>query len=111
MQRELTNGQARLLAVLMLADGRRVDPDDLAYRVGYRGSGRHRSLRMAALRLRNLGVRCVDVGGRPDVPSGKPVGMRLTDLPPDWTLEDVLAAIHRIQREWSLRTSPIRMIA
>lgn len=82
---------ARLLAVLLLADGRAVPYTALPHRHGLRGEpGGPQRTHAASLRLRSRGLDCVEWGR---------FACRLTRLPPDWALDDVLLAASMLRAE------------
>lgn len=100
--RWITPGQARLLAILLLADGRRVHPVDAFRLLGRPLEQAGKDLRRTVRAMERRGVRCVGTGRD---------GARLTGLPPDWALEQVLHEARRFRREWAWRMSRHRRIA
>ena len=88
--RTLSRRQAMLLAALLDADGAVVSYAVLGDVVGTLGVNDQFSVRQYVHRLRQRGIRCVEVvDGR---------GCRLTTIPPDWALEDVLAMLDAMRR-------------
>lgn len=101
-------GEARFLAILLLADGRRLDYWDIRNLMGARWLESNRqAIRRIVKKLAATGVGGVEVGGyyRGEVLYGTTPGVRMTKLPPDWALEDVLHAARKLRREWSWRMS------
>lgn len=87
----LTGRQARLLAGLLEADGAVVSYARLGDAIGSAGVNDNRVVRQYVERLRRLGLNCIEV-----VPGR---GCRLTSLPPDWTLDSVLAVLDAMRRD------------
>jgi biotin operon repressor len=87
----LSRRQAMLLAHLLDADGAVVPYAELGDVVGTSGVADDVAIRLYVFRLRQLGLRCVEtVAAR---------GCRLTAVPPDWTLETVLAVLDAMRRD------------
>jgi hypothetical protein len=86
----LSRRQAALLAALLDADGEMLTYAELGATVGTRGVNDTNAICQYVHRLRALGLACVEVvAGR---------GLRLVDIPPDWTLESVLAMLDAMRR-------------
>lgn len=89
MRQRVTQREAALLAVLMDADGAVVSYAALGSVIGSYGVDDRLCIRQYVHRLRRTGMTCVEVvAGR---------GLRLTEIPPDWALEDVLAVLRSLQ--------------
>lgn len=83
--------QVALVAALLDADGGLLSYVELGDVVGSAGVNDCKVIRQYVNRLRALGVDCIEVvKGR---------GCRLTGLPPDWMLEDVLAVLDEMRRD------------
>src|SRR5688572_18040311 len=87
----LSRQQARLLAVLLDADGALVPYAALGDVLGSSGVNDASVCRLYVWRLRAKGVGCVAVVNG--------LGLRMTQLPPDWTLETVLWALDALRRD------------
>lgn len=87
----LSRRQAALVAVLLDADKHGVSHVVLGDAVGANGVNCVAVIRLYVHRLRRRGVRGIEA-----VPG---YGYRLTKLPPDWALEDVLAMLDVLRRE------------
>jgi len=86
----MTRRQAAMLAALLDADGELLTYAELGAVVGSAGVSDQAVIRRYVQRLRGAGVHCVEVvNGR---------GCRLTRVPPDWTLESVLALLDEMRR-------------
>lgn len=98
--------QARVAAILLLADGEYVPYEQIASVAGLRGD-HGTSARHLLRALRRNGVNISLGGGQPLLRREDPVrprpyhpdGARLNALPSDWMLEDILAAAHAIKDE------------
>ena len=88
---DLTRRQAALLAALLDADGDVVPYWELGAVVGSAGVNDAPVIRRYVRRLQDLGVRCVQIVPRR--------GCRLTEVPPDWTLDAVLAMLDTMRRD------------
>lgn len=89
-----TRPQAKLLAVLLDANGAVVPYPVLGDTVESFGVDDKAVIRQYVHRLRALGVDCVEVvRGR---------GCRLTAVPPDWTLDDVLRELDALREGWAV---------
>jgi hypothetical protein len=87
----LSRRQAMLLAALLDADGAVVPYAVLGDLVGASGAYDNAALRTYVRRLEALDLDCVEVvKGR---------GLRLTTVPPDWTLETVLVMLDALRRD------------
>src|SRR4051812_16517837 len=86
----LSRRQAALLAALLDADGELLTYAALGDVVGSAGVNDKDVIRRYVQRLRELGLTCIAVVDG--------VGCRLTDVPPDWTLESVLAMLDAMRR-------------
>lgn len=87
----LTRCQASLLAALLDADGALMPYAELGDVVGSLGVNDSVTVRSHVLRIRRQGIACIEVvTGR---------GCRLTAVPPDWTLETVLAVLDAMRRD------------
>jgi len=87
----LSRRQLMLLAALLDADGSVVRYCELGDVVGTSGVDDSEALRAYASRLRLLGVECIEtVVGR---------GFRMTCLPPDWALDEILMALDQMRAE------------
>lgn len=82
--------QARILAVLLDADGATVSYAALGAVVGTSGVNEYKAIRSYAERLRERVGPCVEVVPRR--------GLRLTAVPPDWTLDTVLWVLDDMRR-------------
>lgn len=87
----LTRCQAMLLAALLDADGRVVSYAALGEAVGAWSVNEVYVVRQHVNRLRRKGVACIETVPRR--------GCRLTAVPPDWTLETVLAMVDVLRRD------------
>lgn len=88
-RQRVTQREAALLAALMDADGEIVTYADLGWMLGSDGVNDRACIWTYASRLRLLGVQGIEtVNGR---------GLRMTQVPPDWALEDVLAVLRTMQ--------------
>lgn len=110
----LTIRDAQILAALLLADGEWVTNDELMARIGADQVDKNNAIWRAFRRMRALGVDGLERGGgkpmlwraatiRPR--ERRPVGVRLTRLPPDWALEAVLMQVDRLRRRCDWHTS------
>lgn len=90
----LSRRQAAILAALLDADGATVDCADLAVVAGSFGVNDGAVLRGYAARLRRRGV--------DGIASDCRSGWRMTKLPPDWALDDVLRALDELRADGSL---------
>lgn len=89
MRQRVTQREAALLACLMEADGAVVTYADLGQVVGSAGVNDRFCIHQYLHRMRMTGIDCVEtVAGR---------GLRMTEIPPDWALEDVLAVLRSMQ--------------
>lgn len=86
----LSRRQAAMLAVLLDADGEMLTYAELGDVVGSAGVNDWDVVRRYVQRLRELGVTCIEVE--------RGIGCRLTGVPPDWTLDVVLAMLDEMRR-------------
>lgn len=86
----LNRPQRRLMAMLMIADGAWVQRERLA-----RICQRNVSGLVFALRTRRVAIESRHGGGLG--------GYRMVTLPPDWALDQVLATVHDLRRDESVR--------
>lgn len=92
--RRVSGQQARFLAVLIDADGAVVSYAVLGDAVGACGVNDRAVLKQYGQRLQERGVGGVEhVRGR---------GYRMTRIPPDWALDDVLAVLDQMRRAGEL---------
>lgn len=89
MRRRVTQREAALLAALMDADGAVVGYAALGRVVGSAGVNDRNCVFQYVCRLRAAGVGGVETADRH--------GLRMTEIPPDWALEDVLAMLRTMQ--------------
>lgn len=83
--------QAAVLATLLVADGDVVPYALLGDVVGTSGCDDSKAIRQYAARFRALGFDCVETVPRR--------GLRLTAVPPDWALPDMLAVLDSLRRQ------------
>jgi hypothetical protein len=89
VRRRVTQREAALLAALMDADGAVVGYGALGRVVGAGGASERACISEYVHRLRVAGVAGVETVGR--------WGLRMTAIPPDWALEDVLGVLRSMQ--------------
>lgn len=116
----LTIRDAQILAALLLADGEWVPLDELMDAVGAWQRDPSNAVWRAFVRMRALGIEGLERGsGRPTLRKPhalrtrqrRPVGVRLTRLPPDWALDEVLCQADRLRRRSAWFTSRRRLTA
>lgn len=89
MRQRVTQREAAILARLMAANGGVVTYADLGQVVGSAVVNDRFCIQQYLHRMRLAGIDCVETVNR--------VGLRMTEIPPDWALEDVLAVLRSMQ--------------
>lgn len=87
----LSRRQSMILATLLVADGEVVSYGDLCDVVGTPGWNESEVIRQYAARIRALGIDCVETVTRR--------WLRLTGVPPDWALPDILGVLDSMRRQ------------
>lgn len=110
----LTSRDAEILAALVLADGEWLTHDELFDVIGAWQKEPNDAIWRSFRRMRALGVEGLERGGgKPTLRNPhavrtrerRPVGVRLTQIPPDWALDEVLCQVDRLRRRSGWRTS------
>lgn len=101
--RRISGRQARLLAVLLDADGAIVSYRHLGEAVGSYGVSDRYVLEQYRFRLRERGVDVIEHVSRR--------GFRMTRIPPDWAIPDVLAVLDAMRRDGELPAQRWRRVS